>query len=194
MTVVPTVKTIDAEMRKLLPAAELGEKLRALRMAKGFRYGKDFAAHIGRDPAEISRWENGKIQPEYDTVVNLARVLGVPVQEFMQTDEAGPSVAAGQLPYDNAREERDLVAAAKIADPVLRILERESIAAVIRAQAVREAALAWRLAEQNAVTRTDAVREITSGRRDAGERITDADVDEVLTRRQQPEKSRASCE
>jgi len=182
-------------MATRLSPIEFGRKLRGLRVAAGYGEAKTFAARIGKTPEQLSRWENGKAYPALDALDKLARVLGTTVAELT---EGVPGVSfeadVTEQPYDNAREERDLVAAAKIADPVLRILERESIAAVIRAQAVREAALAWRLAEQNAVTRTDAVREITSGRRDAGERITDADVDEVLTRRQQPEKSRASGE
>lgn len=110
-------------MGKLLPHKELGKVLRQLRRDRGWTQA-EFARRAGRDQAELSKWENGKIQPEYDSAVILARTLGVDVSIFEQGEENDAEPQAGYgWGFDWQR--------------VLDILDRESRAAEDRAAAAR---------------------------------------------------------
>lgn len=136
-------------MGNRLTAVEFGRKLRALRIAAGYTEAKDFAVRIGKSPEQLSRWENGKAQPGLDTLVKLAAILGVGVTELTESAEQ-PDVPPS---YNEAREEEELARIGGLPDPLLRTMERESIAAVIRAQGMRDACRAARVEAEKAPSR-----------------------------------------
>jgi transcriptional regulator with XRE-family HTH domain len=61
----------------------------------------ELARRVGRSPATVSRWANGKVLPTYDDICLLARALGVPRAEVYR--------ALGMLP-DPLGEELQLLA------------------------------------------------------------------------------------
>lgn len=97
-------------------------------------------AELGRTPQEdnlhqIERWLRGK---------------GV---DLGAEEQRG--IAAS---YNEDREEAELARAGALPEPLLRIMERESIAAVIRAQGMRDACRAARLEAEKAVNRGEWAR------------------------------------
>lgn len=120
----------------------------------------------GTTNVSVMRYEKGERMPGADFVRAVAQVAGVDptwlltgegVPAASETAEGSATPPGAQSPYDLAREAADLARASAIEDPMLRLLERESVLAVIRTQwgreaawAARESAWAARLAEQNA--------------------------------------------
>jgi hypothetical protein len=103
---------------------------------------REAAKHLGVSPKTLKDWRAGDIRP-----------LRSPTRDkLINNRAAGGAQADGESeqPYELQREEGDLARVGVVPDPLLRIMERDSIAAVIRAQAVREAAWAARLEAQNA--------------------------------------------
>lgn len=155
-------------MAKLLPAKELGRKLVELREARGWKTASAFARHIGKDPSELSRWENGRVQPEYDTVVNLALALDVDISDFL---ENGAESSAGPPPTDDeAREGKGAPPRQRGSDDLARQIDdvlgspgewieksyfMESIAASYRARAMDRAEERALLREQRQAARPE---------------------------------------
>lgn len=54
----------------------MGEKIRALREAKGLSQN-DLAEALGIDQSAVSKWESGKAEPTLFNVRRLANILGV---------------------------------------------------------------------------------------------------------------------
>lgn len=48
--------------------------------------GKWLAEQLGKDPATISKWCTNAAQPSLETLLQIARCLGVEVQELLQTN------------------------------------------------------------------------------------------------------------
>ena len=75
----------------------LRDRVRDLRKEHGWSQG-ELAEKVGADPAQISRYENGRITPSADAVVRIAEVFDVstdyllvddaPRRPFRQGDEA----------------------------------------------------------------------------------------------------------
>lgn len=78
--------------------------------------------------------------------VYRGRTADVRVDQEEEDDETGPA-------YNERREEGELARIGGLPDPLIRTMERESIAAVIRAQAMRDACRAARIEAEKAPTR-----------------------------------------
>lgn len=77
-------------------------RIRSLRTARGLT--QDALAqqlHVTRQA--VSNWENGKSQPDIDTIIKLAQALNVPAEELIygKKEPAAPSKPKGLLPQDN---------------------------------------------------------------------------------------------
>jgi hypothetical protein len=157
----------------------------ALERSRGVEGGiRKRARAIGVSPGTLRIWEEtekkgGSFPPLRD-----------PVRDRLNNKR---SVNADEMPYNEEREEEELRRVGELDDPILRVLERESISAIIRAQAVREAAWGYRISEQNTAARLVAVREATA-RGDAGEPISDAETLDAIARRQRRGRKKASGE
>lgn len=78
--------------------AALGERVRALRLAKGW-VQVDLKVHADVDLSSLQKLEQGKAkQPPLDLVLNVARALGVTVEELV-----GREAPAASLPPAFAR-------------------------------------------------------------------------------------------
>jgi len=68
---------------KELALKELGIRLRELRLSKGLTQ-TDLAYSIGKDHPSINRLENGKINPSYIFLCEVAKGLDVEVSELFK--------------------------------------------------------------------------------------------------------------
>lgn len=64
-----------------------GDRLRELRKESGWISQEEFAHHVELDRTYISGIERGVRNPTLDTIVKLARGLGVPPTELLVTIE-----------------------------------------------------------------------------------------------------------
>lgn len=64
-----------------------GDRLRELRKKSGWISQEEFAHHVELDRTYISGIERGVRNPTLDTIVKLARGLGVPPTELLVTIE-----------------------------------------------------------------------------------------------------------
>jgi transcriptional regulator with XRE-family HTH domain len=65
----------------------LAERVKQLRMEHGWSQG-DLAEQIAADPAQISRYENGRITPSADAIVRLAQAFDVSCDYLLVEDAA----------------------------------------------------------------------------------------------------------
>ncbi len=65
---------------------KFGEKLAKLRMAKEWSV-RDLADFAGLDYSNISKIENGHVNPQLTTIVFLAEALGIPIADLMPEAE-----------------------------------------------------------------------------------------------------------
>ena len=63
----------------------LPERVRDLRKEHGWSQG-ELAGKVGADPAQISRYENGRITPSADVVVRIAEVFDVSTDYLLVED------------------------------------------------------------------------------------------------------------
>lgn len=63
----------------------LGEKIRALRLAKGMTL-QAVADVFGINRASVSDWESGKTRPDQDRLPALARTLGTTIDDLLSND------------------------------------------------------------------------------------------------------------
>lgn len=61
---------------------QLGEKIRSLRLAKGYNQ-TEFANLIGKDQPSINRLENGNVNPGYMYLLQIAKGLDVNVSDLL---------------------------------------------------------------------------------------------------------------
>lgn len=149
----------------------MGHRIREVRTRHKLTQ-KQFAELAGVSrAATVSDWEKGKAVPEQDRLAVLAELAaqvsvelpevgggepgGVEPEAVPQTPKGG-SEAPETPPYNERREEQELARIGSLSDPLMRIMERESVAAVIRAQAVRDACRAARLEAEKAPSRGEA--------------------------------------
>lgn len=65
----------------------------------------ELAKAIGNVQRNISNWENGASEPDIATILRLADVLGVTVDELLGREEAPPTLYPnGDFSYDLSRE------------------------------------------------------------------------------------------
>jgi transcriptional regulator with XRE-family HTH domain len=64
----------------------LADKVKALRNEQGWSQS-ELAEQVGADPAQISRYENGRITPSADALVRLAETFGVSC-DYLLVDDA----------------------------------------------------------------------------------------------------------
>ena len=70
-------------MDKLEVQKVLGSKIRALRLDKGISQ-MELGARIGKDDTSISRLENGKVNPTYTYLLQIAEGLGISIAELLK--------------------------------------------------------------------------------------------------------------
>lgn len=66
--------------------SDLARKISLLRRSKGDTQ-ETFATRLGVKQATVSRWESGKSEPEYEQLVKLAEMAGLPLQEFLESPD-----------------------------------------------------------------------------------------------------------
>lgn len=71
--------------------ARVGERLRAVRQAKGLTL-EDVAATAGMSVSTLSRLESGKRQASLELLVPLTRHLGIRIDDLVREDSADPRV------------------------------------------------------------------------------------------------------
>ncbi len=74
--------------------AQLGEKIRTARAAKGWKQ-KHLAAEVDVEPITVSRWERGATTPDLDVLGLVAEATGKPVSYFVAGDEEQASGSSG---------------------------------------------------------------------------------------------------
>lgn len=123
---------------------------RALQTVEGMT-DRAAAERLGIGHSTVFRWRELRQKgepvpgpPRGKTRDVLQRFRGDAVEQIGELEAA---------PYNEAREEEELRRIGEIPDPILRIMERESIAAVIRAQGLRDACRASRLEAEKALDR-----------------------------------------
>ena len=62
--------------------AQLGERIRSARAAKGWKQ-KHLAAEVEVEPITVSRWERGATTPDLDVLGRVAEATGMPVGYFV---------------------------------------------------------------------------------------------------------------
>lgn len=67
------------------PVMSLQERVKELRKEHGWSQG-ELAERVGADPAQISRYENGRITPSADIIVRLADTFGVSTDYLLVED------------------------------------------------------------------------------------------------------------
>ena len=55
---------------------KLGERLKDIRLEKGLDQ-KTLAISLNTSQTNVSRWENGKFEPDLDTLIKIARFFNV---------------------------------------------------------------------------------------------------------------------
>ncbi len=73
--------------------AQLGEKIRAARAAKGWKQ-KHLAAQVEVEPITVSRWERGATSPDLDVLGLVAQETGKPVSYFVGGGEEAQASAS----------------------------------------------------------------------------------------------------
>ncbi|MDF0730191.1 helix-turn-helix transcriptional regulator [Pseudomonas entomophila] len=63
----------------------LAGRIKALRVARGLTQA-ELAERCGYEPLTVSRFERGTYSPGIDTLITIAKILDVPVQEFFSSD------------------------------------------------------------------------------------------------------------
>ena len=79
----------------------LGEKIRQARREKGLTQ-EQLAQTLFVSRQTVSNWENGKTEPDYQTLVRLSELLGL---EFAQAEELPPAQAETEAPEQEAETE-----------------------------------------------------------------------------------------
>lgn len=64
----------------------LADRVKRLRNEHGWSQG-ELAEHVGADPAQISRYENGRITPSADALIRLAEAFDVSC-DYLLVDDA----------------------------------------------------------------------------------------------------------
>jgi transcriptional regulator with XRE-family HTH domain len=120
-------------------AAEIGARLRRIRIRNGWSQ-KEFAERLGVTPSQLSRWENGKILPDTESVIDICDAVLVQSDEILR----GLGEVRGMLDVDV--DLRDLIRIIERLDIQYRNHARETLRAIV-AQA-RQDGVSARVAER----------------------------------------------
>jgi transcriptional regulator with XRE-family HTH domain len=103
--------------------AQLGEKIRAARAAKGWKQ-KHLAAQVDVEPITVSRWERGATTPDLDVINLVAEATGKSVSYFVGGgEEAAPAPNPSGLDEAAKRIEAAALHIAGEADRIAGLLE-----------------------------------------------------------------------
>ena len=102
--------------------AQLGEKIRAARAAKGWKQ-KHLAAEVDVEPITVSRWERGATTPDLDILGLVAGATGKPVSYFVGGEEASTAGDPSALDKAASRIEAAALQIAAETDRVAALLE-----------------------------------------------------------------------
>jgi transcriptional regulator with XRE-family HTH domain len=102
--------------------AQLGEKIRTARAAKGWKQ-KHLAAEVDVEPITVSRWERGATTPDLDVLGLVAEATGKPVSYFVGGEEASPAGDSSALDNAASRIEAAALHIAAETDRVAALLE-----------------------------------------------------------------------
>lgn len=72
---------------------ELGRRIREARQEKRWKQ-KHLAAAVSVEPVTVSRWENGRHEPDIDMLERIAQATEKPVSFFLDDGAVSPAVAA----------------------------------------------------------------------------------------------------
>jgi len=90
---------------------ELGTIIRTMRLSRNLTQAK-LAKLIGQSPSSITMYENGKREPDFETLEALADVFNVPLSALVPSSESRPVVLSGEWnPEDMGwadREDNDI--------------------------------------------------------------------------------------
>jgi transcriptional regulator with XRE-family HTH domain len=96
---------MEVDVTPLAKASSFGAQLRKLREKEGITR-EELAKRAGVSGAAISRIEQGKREPGWETVIKLARALGVSVSAFDAGGEADASGISDPEPEPPNRPEK----------------------------------------------------------------------------------------
>lgn len=86
----------------------LGKRIAALRRDKGLKQD-ELAQQLGVTPQAVSKWENDQTCPDITLLPQLAKILGVSVDELL-SGKAEPEVPAVRvLPAEQRKDLKDMV-------------------------------------------------------------------------------------
>lgn len=78
--------------RTKLIHSRIGENIRALRQGASLTQ-KDLAEKLYKSESTVRMWELGKSEPDNDTLLNLATIFNVSVDDILGTDRIAPSTS-----------------------------------------------------------------------------------------------------
>ena len=77
--------------------AQLGERIRSARAAKGWKQ-KHLAAEVEVEPITVSRWERGATTPDLDVLGRVAEATGMPVGWLSAAQRPPAAATVAQTP------------------------------------------------------------------------------------------------
>jgi transcriptional regulator with XRE-family HTH domain len=84
--------------RRYVHAARIGARIAAVRQQEGLRQS-ELARRMGISRQVLNKVEQGTVNTTVETLMKIARALGVPVVDFLHDDDGMP-LLEGQLPKD----------------------------------------------------------------------------------------------
>lgn len=84
----------------------LGKRIAALRRDKGLKQ-EELARQLGVTPQAVSKWENDQTCPDITLLPDLARILGVSVDELLSGKALEPAVKV--VPAEQRKDIKDMV-------------------------------------------------------------------------------------
>lgn len=76
----------NCQMDKRDKLLQLGSKVREIRLSKGMTQ-TELAHLIGKDHPSINKLENGKVNPSFIFLTEVAEGLGVEIRDFFTSDK-----------------------------------------------------------------------------------------------------------
>ena len=86
----------------------LGKRIAALRREKGLKQD-DLAEMLNVSPQAVSKWENDQSCPDISLLPDLARILGVTVDELLSGKPAEIQPAVRMLPEESRKDISDMM-------------------------------------------------------------------------------------
>jgi len=81
---------------------DIGERIRVLREALGYKNASLFAAFVGWSPQQLSNYENGQKRPEVTMAIRLCNRTGVDLDWIYRGRTAGLPMRVANLIQDYA--------------------------------------------------------------------------------------------